>query len=56
MLWKQFVASAAVMSYSALATLIIAVLIHRTIGLRVEEKDEREGLDRSQHAESAYQA
>ena len=34
--------------------IIIAKVIQATIGLRVTPEEEMEGLDRSQHAETAY--
>jgi ammonium transporter, Amt family len=39
---------------AAVATFIILKLIDMTIGLRVEEKEEIEGLDLSQHGEEGY--
>ncbi len=44
------------MAYSFVVTFIIAKVIDRKMGLRIEEVAERVGLDQSQHAESAYQA
>ncbi len=40
--------------WSAVATLIIAYIVKITIGLRVTEEQEFEGLDRSEHGENAY--
>jgi ammonium transporter, Amt family len=40
--------------YSFIMTLIIGYAIKKTIGLRVEEKEEIEGLDTNQHEESGY--
>ena len=40
--------------WSAVATLIIALIVRETIGLRVTEEQEYEGLDRSEHGENAY--
>jgi Amt family ammonium transporter len=54
LLWHQFVASAAVLAFSGVMTLILGKLIDVTIGLRVSEDDEMMGLDLTQHAESAY--
>jgi Amt family ammonium transporter len=36
-------------------TWIVASAVQRTIGLRVSESDELEGLDTTIHAESAYE-
>ncbi|NQX02543.1 ammonium transporter [bacterium] len=40
--------------WSAVATVVIAVIVRATIGLRVSEEQEYEGLDRSEHGENAY--
>jgi ammonium transporter, Amt family len=39
---------------SIVGTLIILVVVDKTIGMRVSEEDEREGLDISQHGEEGY--
>ena len=54
LLWYQFVACAVTFAFSFVASFIIAKVIDKTIGLRVSEEDEAEGLDFSQHAETAY--
>ncbi|WP_255551114.1 ammonium transporter [Granulicella sp. dw_53] len=41
-------------SISIVGTLILLFVIDKTIGLRVSEEDEREGLDLSQHGEEGY--
>ena len=56
LLVDQLVASAATFGFSFVATLAIAKVIDLTMGLRVSETDEEEGLDLSQHAETAYAA
>jgi Amt family ammonium transporter len=48
------VASAATFAYSFVVSLLIAKVIDLLIGLRVSPEQELEGLDRSQHAETAY--
>jgi Amt family ammonium transporter len=40
--------------WSAVVSYIAFKLIDMTIGLRVSEEEEREGLDVSTHGESAY--
>jgi Amt family ammonium transporter len=40
--------------WCALVTFVILKLIGATIGLRVSEEQEREGLDLAQHGERAY--
>ncbi len=54
LLVDQVVASAATLAYSFVASLVIAKVIDAVIGLRVSPEQELEGLDRSQHAETAY--
>jgi Amt family ammonium transporter len=54
LLWFQFVASAATLVFSFVVSFIIAKAIDKAIGLRVTEEEEEEGLDYSQHAETAY--
>ncbi len=50
----QALACAATGAYSAIATYAILKLIGATLGLRVTESEEREGLDATQHGEEAY--
>jgi ammonium transporter, Amt family len=54
LLVDQVVASLVTLAYSLVASFIIAKVIQSTIGLRVDAEAELEGLDRSQHAETAY--
>jgi Amt family ammonium transporter len=54
-LGKQAVAAFAVMGYSFFVTLIIALVLKYTIGLRVSEDAEVLGIDQSEHAETAYE-
>ena len=42
------------MVWSALATLVVGLLVKVTIGLRITEEDEVEGIDHLEHGESAY--
>jgi len=53
-LLNQLVGVAIAWSISIMGTLIILFLVDKTIGLRVSEEDEREGLDLSQHGEEGY--
>lgn len=50
----QILAIVAVMIYSFVVTLILGKIIKMTIGLRVEPKEEIEGLDTNLHEESGY--
>jgi Amt family ammonium transporter len=54
LLGKQFVASFAVLTFSIIATVIIAKVIDALIGLRVDEEAEDMGLDLAEHAEVGY--
>jgi len=49
----QLIAIAATWIYSAVATFGILKLVDRLVGLRVEESEEEQGLDFSQHREVA---
>ena len=40
--------------WSGLVSVIAYFIVDKTIGLRVSEEDEREGLDISSHGETAY--
>ena len=54
-LGKQAVAAFAVMGYSFVVTLLIALAIKYTMGIRVSEEAELTGIDQSEHAETAYE-
>ncbi len=54
LLWFQFVASAVTFAFSFVLSFAIAKVIDKFVGLRVSSDDEDEGLDYSQHAETAY--
>ncbi|WP_426244002.1 ammonium transporter [Nocardioides sp. LHG3406-4] len=53
-LWRQVVGAGAVLAFSFVATTIIGVAISRTIGFRIDEELEVEGIDAAEHAESGY--
>ena len=53
-LGRQVVATLATLAYSFVVTTIIAQVLDRTVGFRVEEEDELTGLDLVLHAETAY--
>ena len=57
-IWKQFViqleAVVIVVCWTAVVALIAFLIVKVTIGLRVSEEDEREGLDITSHGERAY--
>ncbi|CUU54146.1 ammonium transporter [Frankia sp. CcI49] len=56
--WKvvleQLIAIGATLGYSAVVTLLIALAIKYTIGLKVSEEEEEQGLDEALHGETAY--
>jgi ammonium transporter, Amt family len=54
LLWDQIVASVVTIAYSFVVSLAIGLAIDATMGLRVDDAAEDEGLDLSQHAEVAY--
>lgn len=50
----QAISSISVMLYASIVTLIILKIIDKLVGLRVDEIEEQQGLDLSQHGESGY--
>jgi len=52
--WVQFKAVLVTIVWSGVVSFIAYKLVDMTIGLRVSEEDEREGLDISAHGETAY--
>ncbi|KAA9160251.1 ammonium transporter [Amycolatopsis acidicola] len=53
-LWRQAVATFAALGYSFVATFVVAWVIHKLFGLRADREAELDGIDESEHAESAY--
>jgi len=53
-LMTQLIAVLAAGAYAFIVTLVIAFVLDKTIGLRVEKEDEIMGLDQTQHSESGY--
>src|SRR5689334_3769610 len=53
-LWRQAVGAFAVLIYSFVITLVLGFVIAKTMGFRLSEEDEVEGIDGVEHAESAY--
>jgi len=54
-LWKQLIGAFAVLIYSFVVTTILAYILKFTIGLRLDEEDEHNGIDEAEHAETAYE-
>jgi Amt family ammonium transporter len=52
--WIQAKAVLVTIVWSGVVSLIAFKLVDLTIGLRVTEEEEREGLDISSHGETAY--
>ena len=55
LLADQAVAAVAVMAYSFVVALLIALALKAVMGLRVAEEDEITGIDQTVHAESGYE-
>ena len=53
-LWRQAVGAFSVLAFSLIMTLLIGLLLHKTVGFRVTEEEERAGVDESEHAETGY--
>jgi len=53
-LGRQSIAVLATLGFSFVMTLIICWIVDKTVGLRVDEDSEVEGLDLSQHSEAGY--
>ena len=53
-LGKQAIGVFAVLAYSLIASAILALIIDKTMGMRVSEDDEVSGIDQVEHAETAY--
>ena len=53
-LGKQAIGAGAVLAYSLVVTLVIALIIKAVIGFRIGEDEEVSGIDLAEHAESAY--
>jgi Amt family ammonium transporter len=51
----QIVAAVGVMIYSFILAGIIALVLKKTMGMRLDEEDEASGIDLAEHAETAYE-
>ncbi len=54
LLWAQIVACVVTLVFAFVATFIIGLAIHKTIGFRVEEEVEEGGIDSVAHQTEAY--
>jgi Amt family ammonium transporter len=55
LLADQAIAALAVMAYSFVVALVLALALRSVMGLRVSEEDEITGIDQTVHAESGYE-
>jgi Amt family ammonium transporter len=53
-LWIQIVCNVGAIAYSAVLTFILFKIVDKTVGLRVDKRDESIGLDITQHGELGY--
>ncbi|MEU5794626.1 ammonium transporter [Streptomyces sp. NPDC047813] len=53
-LWKQCAGVGGVLAYSLIVSAVLAFLLDKTIGMRISQDEEVSGIDRAEHAESAY--
>jgi Amt family ammonium transporter len=53
-LWIQLIAALATAAYAMVLTFILAKIVDKMMGLRVEEHEELVGLDLTQHGEAGY--
>jgi Amt family ammonium transporter len=53
-LWRQAVGALSVLAFSFVVTYALGLAIQRTMGFRLDEDAEVEGIDSVEHAESAY--
>jgi ammonium transporter, Amt family len=54
LLFNQTVPALVVLAYSFVLAFVIGFVIDRTMGFRISEEDEADGVDQKEHAESAY--
>ncbi|WP_424211567.1 ammonium transporter [Streptomyces sp. BI20] len=53
-LGKQALGVVAVLAYSLVVSALLALVLDKTMGMRVPEDDEVSGIDQAEHAETAY--
>ena len=54
LLVSQIVATLVALIYAGVVTLVIALVLRKTMGLRIDPRDELAGIDAFEHAEQAY--
>jgi Amt family ammonium transporter len=55
LLGKQAIGSFSVLFYSLIVTLLIGLLLKKTVGFRIDPEDEVAGIDLAEHAETGYE-
>ncbi len=53
-LWRQVIGALAVLVTSFVASYVIGLVLHKTMGFRVSEEAEVSGIDSAEHAETGY--
>jgi len=53
-LWVQLIAVGATIIFSGVGTIILFIIVDKSVGLRASDKYEAIGLDETQHGETAY--
>ncbi len=53
-LWRQIVGAGAVLLYSFVLTYVIGTAVDKTMGFRLDAEDEVDGIDFTEHSETAY--
>ena len=53
--WRQLAAAAAVLAYSFVVSLVLALILKATMGIRISPEDEELGIDAKLHRDSAYE-
>jgi Amt family ammonium transporter len=53
-LWVQLIAVGATIIFSGVGTIILFIIVDKSVGLRASDKHEAIGLDETQHGETAY--
>ena len=51
---NQLVAIGAATALAAIGTLVLLFIVDKTVGMRVKDSEEIEGLDLTQHGEAGY--
>jgi len=53
-LWVQTEGCLVSLGYSAIMTLILIIIVDKTVGFRLSDSDEKAGMDHSLHSERGY--